>query len=117
MKIKTIFRNLDSDDQFEGLTIFEDGFRAYGSEKDLILISSKGEVVASLHKVGLDEPHVNHLYEGPQIGDPEPINFTRKRMVEWLKIMGKGAGIDTNKGCYTLGANYKLEFTPHEDEC
>lgn len=87
MKLVKVIANLDDEDQFEGINVFDDGYKTYGSEKRIVLVDPNGKVVEEAYKAGLRDPHYALLENGPQEGDPEPVNFTKADWKEWKKVM------------------------------
>jgi hypothetical protein len=93
MKITRIITNHKSEDMFESLVEFDDGYVIAGSEKDIIVVSHEGVKVGDAHKAILDEPHAialqDHVERHGLIGD----DFTDAELKQWLGIMGPHAGI------------------------
>ncbi len=98
MKITRIIANYKSEDMFESLIKFDDGYVIAGSEKDTIVVSPEGVKVGEAHKAILDEQHAIALQEhveqyGFSGGGLLAVDFTDAELKQWLEIMGPHAAI------------------------
>ena len=94
MKITRIISNHKSEDMFESLITFDDGYVIAVSEKDTIVLSPEGKKVGDAHKAVPDEPHAIFLQKyTEQHGLLPSVDFADEDLIRWLKIMGPHAAV------------------------
>ena len=102
MKITRTYVNLKSEDEFESLFEFDDGYVITGSEKDIVVVSPDGKKVGTAHKAVLDEPHSLFLQNQFEIGLENVEDFTDEVMRRWLWFMGPHSAIPRDDVWYRL---------------
>ena len=102
MKITRAYVNFKSEDEFESLFEFDDGYIIAGSEKDIVVISPDGKEVGTAHKAVLDEPHSLFLQNQFEIGLENMEDLTDEAMRRRLQIMGPHSAIPRDDVWYRL---------------
>ena len=89
MQVTKVIVNLQSEDQFEVLYIFDDGYVVAGDEKSTIVVDPTGKKVGESYKAVCEEPHglaTQEYVERYGYGTPE--DFTPETLKQFLEIMG-----------------------------
>lgn len=107
MIITKTITNMESEG-FENIHYFDDGFKGYSSEKELIITDYNGDQVSISYKSIDTEPHAEFLSNNFTKNE---VDFDDVSALEWLNVMGEGASIERHNYSWVIRDGNLIEVS------